>query len=122
MKTVRIPAPEPISIRQGNCHAFKVCVGTTLVCHAGIVQLTGPAMCIYENIHRLQLPLHPGEAYRVEQPGWLHCVAVKDAQLMCLGPSPSRLSGLLENAASALEMQWQKWKPVLHRPPTQPGQ
>jgi hypothetical protein len=121
MKTAYAATPEPISIPQGNCHAFKACPGTTLICHAGVVELTGPALYIYENMHHLQLSLHTGEAYLVEQPGWLHCVAVKDAQLMCLGPPPSRLSGLLEDAAAAWEMQWQRWKPALRQPPTQPG-
>lgn len=121
MKTALSRAPEPISIQRGNCHAFKACSGTTLICHGGIVQVTGPAVFIYENVQQLQLALHPGEAYVVEQAGWLHCVALDDARLMCLAPPPSLLSRWLAEGATVLDMQWQKWKPGLHRPPAQPG-
>lgn len=121
MKTAMPLAPESISIQRGNCHAFKACVGTTLICHGGIVQVTGPAIFVYENVQQLQMALHPGEAYVAEQAGWLHCVALDDAQLMCLAPPPSRLSMWLSEEASALEARWRKWKPALHRAPEQAG-
>jgi len=118
MKTALSLTPEPISIQRGNCHAFKACSGTTLICHGGIVQVMGPAVFIYENVQQLRLALHPGEAYVAEQAGWLHCVALDDARLMCLDPPPSLLSRWLAEGATALEARWQKWRPALHR--TQP--
>lgn len=121
MKTALPLAPEPIAIPRGNCHAFKACTGTTLICHGGIVQVTGPAVFIYENVHQLQLALHPGEAYVAEQAGWLHCVAMDDALLMCLAPPPSRLSRWLGEGATLLAAQWQRRKPALHQLPEQAG-
>jgi|GEM_PF-2404961 len=121
MKTALSLAPEPIFIQRGNCHAFKACSGTTVICHGGIMQVTGPAVFIYENVQQLQLTLHPGEAYVVERAGWLRCVALDNARLMCLAPPPSLLSRWLAEGATVLAAQWQKCKPALHRAPEHPG-
>src|SRR5690606_39802758 len=121
MKTAPLATPVPVCIRKGNCHAFWASAGTTLICHTGMVHLTGPALYLYENLHRMQCYLRAGEAHVVEQPGWLHCVALSDTRMMCLAPPPSRLHSLLEHGTVALAAQWSRWKPRAHPDTEHPG-
>lgn len=100
------------SIRQGNCHALRARRGATVLCSKGALRVIEPPALIYENMVWRRTLLHAGQAYVVEQAGWLHCVAISDTQIGYMDPPPSPLGRLLAYGIAILGKGWGKIRPA----------